>query len=309
MENLCNVPELNYMTQIVFLLFEDCSQPEDSDLRYCVTIHFSPGVRCRNELLSKATDGLSNPNTPTPSPNKHAPIHTMAYSTKNGASSQLSVNSEDAGELRPKEVHIVRRYSEHMPISQGKLQSNKFSFQPSLSPVWMNKSSRNSAVKSHSETEITFEDKKRKVGVSSTYSQPVYHSNHGGIIDSMVPSTALSDSCGRHHSFDLSPGLEVRKSMPKIVKEAQPKSTVSFTIGGDSNGSNSSQSGKPGSTENLLNSDPPRSSNAGAMSGGIVLMYCRWLCLYHYYCCCYAITIIIVIKYYFVSSNRSFKNF
>ena len=38
------------MTQIVFLLFEDLSQPEKSEDRYRVHIHFSPGVRCRDEL-------------------------------------------------------------------------------------------------------------------------------------------------------------------------------------------------------------------------------------------------------------------
>lgn len=49
-KDIHSIPELNYITQIIFLLFEDLSQPEKSDLRYSIRIHFSPGVRCRDEL-------------------------------------------------------------------------------------------------------------------------------------------------------------------------------------------------------------------------------------------------------------------
>ena len=51
-------PELNYMTQIVFMLFEDISKPEDSLDKYHVDIHFSPGIKGRAELCS--TDGASS---------------------------------------------------------------------------------------------------------------------------------------------------------------------------------------------------------------------------------------------------------
>ena len=41
------------MTQIVIMLFEDVSQPECSEQRYRVEVHFSPGVKGRLELLQK----------------------------------------------------------------------------------------------------------------------------------------------------------------------------------------------------------------------------------------------------------------
>ena len=46
-------PELSYMTQIVIMLYEDFSQSLDSEQRYRVEIHFSPGVKGRLELLQK----------------------------------------------------------------------------------------------------------------------------------------------------------------------------------------------------------------------------------------------------------------
>ena len=56
--NIHNVPELNYLTQIVFLLYEDLSKPEKSDIRYCVYVHFSPGVRSRDELTAPQSDDI-----------------------------------------------------------------------------------------------------------------------------------------------------------------------------------------------------------------------------------------------------------
>ena len=61
MEQIALHPELNYLTQIVVLLFEDMSQPEGSDTRYCVDLLFSPGVkRCHDGAsLSEPTKSTS----------------------------------------------------------------------------------------------------------------------------------------------------------------------------------------------------------------------------------------------------------
>ncbi|KAL5500251.1 hypothetical protein EMCRGX_G011776 [Ephydatia muelleri] len=48
-------PELNYMTQIVFLLYEDTQQPPDSPQRYTVSIRFSPGAKYREKFLSEGS--------------------------------------------------------------------------------------------------------------------------------------------------------------------------------------------------------------------------------------------------------------
>ncbi|XP_033823768.1 inositol hexakisphosphate and diphosphoinositol-pentakisphosphate kinase 1 isoform X4 [Periophthalmus magnuspinnatus] len=50
MEYLSAVPELNYMTQIVIMLYEDNNKDPSSEERFHVELHFSPGVRgCESE--------------------------------------------------------------------------------------------------------------------------------------------------------------------------------------------------------------------------------------------------------------------
>jgi hypothetical protein len=44
MDYLDTVSELNYLTQIVIMLYEDPSEDEDSDKRFHVELHFSPGA-------------------------------------------------------------------------------------------------------------------------------------------------------------------------------------------------------------------------------------------------------------------------
>lgn len=40
------------MTQFVFLLFENCQVPVDSEERYKIEIHFSPGAKGREEIIA-----------------------------------------------------------------------------------------------------------------------------------------------------------------------------------------------------------------------------------------------------------------
>jgi inositol hexakisphosphate/diphosphoinositol-pentakisphosphate kinase len=44
MEYLDTVSELNYLTQIVIMLYEDSSEEEGSERRFHVELHFSPGA-------------------------------------------------------------------------------------------------------------------------------------------------------------------------------------------------------------------------------------------------------------------------
>ena len=49
MDYLGAVKELNYMTQIVIMLYEDPSKEVTSDDRFRVELHFSPGAKgCEN---------------------------------------------------------------------------------------------------------------------------------------------------------------------------------------------------------------------------------------------------------------------
>ena len=71
MDAIRKAPELNYMTQIVFMLFEDVNKPDDSLDKYHVDIHFSPGIKGRRELASDGSRSLvkkSSPELPEKSP-------------------------------------------------------------------------------------------------------------------------------------------------------------------------------------------------------------------------------------------------
>ena len=46
MEYVSLVSELNYMTQVVIMLYEDPTKEASSDERFDVELHFSPGVNC-----------------------------------------------------------------------------------------------------------------------------------------------------------------------------------------------------------------------------------------------------------------------
>ena len=46
MEYVSLVSELNYMTQVVIMLYEDPTKEATSDERFHVELHFSPGVNC-----------------------------------------------------------------------------------------------------------------------------------------------------------------------------------------------------------------------------------------------------------------------
>ncbi|XP_065883522.1 inositol hexakisphosphate and diphosphoinositol-pentakisphosphate kinase 2-like isoform X2 [Dysidea avara] len=56
---LDSAAELNYMTQIVFLLFENSQAPVDSEGRYKVEIHFSPGAKGREEIVASGGSASS----------------------------------------------------------------------------------------------------------------------------------------------------------------------------------------------------------------------------------------------------------
>uniref|UniRef100_UPI0035901EFF inositol hexakisphosphate and diphosphoinositol-pentakisphosphate kinase 2-like isoform X4 n=1 Tax=Myxine glutinosa TaxID=7769 RepID=UPI0035901EFF len=58
MDYLSNVSELNYMTQIVIMLYEDPNKDPCSEERFHVELHFSPGVRgCEEEMAAPSGSG------------------------------------------------------------------------------------------------------------------------------------------------------------------------------------------------------------------------------------------------------------
>lgn len=86
MEYVSMVSELNYMSQIVIMLYEDPTKDPCSDERFHIELHFSPGVNCcvqknlppgpgfrphsRNESAASKNSSANTSTTPTPEDNK-----------------------------------------------------------------------------------------------------------------------------------------------------------------------------------------------------------------------------------------------
>ena len=104
MDAIRKTPELNYMTQIVFMLFEDVNKPEDSLDKYHVDIHFSPGIKGRAELVTDGSSALlkkSSPELPEKSPQifvKRLSHVTIMGSSESGTSVAGIPRTKPAGE-------------------------------------------------------------------------------------------------------------------------------------------------------------------------------------------------------------------
>lgn len=59
MEYLDTVSELNYLTQIVIMLYEDPSEEENSEKRFHVELHFSPGAYGCYDVLPEVEPSMS----------------------------------------------------------------------------------------------------------------------------------------------------------------------------------------------------------------------------------------------------------
>ncbi|CAF4897167.1 unnamed protein product [Rotaria sp. Silwood1] len=75
MEYLDTVSELNYLTQIVIMLYEDSSEEEDSEKRFHVELHFSPGAYgCFDVLpeIDSVSENINPIRTVLPKSNRQA---------------------------------------------------------------------------------------------------------------------------------------------------------------------------------------------------------------------------------------------
>ena len=61
LDKLDSTPELNYLTQIMFMMYEDTRQPPDSPARFEVQVLYSPGVQYRERFLSGVGGQGHNP--------------------------------------------------------------------------------------------------------------------------------------------------------------------------------------------------------------------------------------------------------
>ena len=95
MDVMRKAPELNYMTQFVFMLFEDVRKPEGSMDKYHVDIHFSPGIKGRRELIFEGSNALlkkSSPELPEKSPQVF--VQRLSHISVVGSSEAMKINPD-----------------------------------------------------------------------------------------------------------------------------------------------------------------------------------------------------------------------
>jgi len=123
---LDSAPELNYMTQIVFLLFENIQAPKDSKDRYKVEIHFSPGAKGREEIIAS---GLSASNLGLAHKKHSVPLRRMLPSNVNHRkASHLDVPTIDPLQVkRPaKSLPTLMTQEQLDTVRQVSLKNNLF---------------------------------------------------------------------------------------------------------------------------------------------------------------------------------------
>ncbi|KAL5500255.1 hypothetical protein EMCRGX_G011780 [Ephydatia muelleri] len=93
LEKINSIPELNYMTQILFQLFEDPHQSPDSPLRYLINVHFSPGVRGREDLIGTGEESCHNGHRDAPPSDVSSSLKPQQYDPRRASSSAPGLES------------------------------------------------------------------------------------------------------------------------------------------------------------------------------------------------------------------------
>ncbi|CAF0737959.1 unnamed protein product [Adineta steineri] len=132
MDYLDTVSELNYLTQVVIMLYEDSSEEEDSEKRFHVELHISPGAYGCFDVPPEIDSVTSNPNnirTVLPKSNREAAHSPPRRSAK--------VPIPDS----PREIELEPNMSSSLPQSELiSLSSSKSSDESTLNKIKSNKS-------------------------------------------------------------------------------------------------------------------------------------------------------------------------
>ena len=175
-------PEMSYMTQIGIMLYEDFSQSLDSEQRYRVEIHFSPGVKGRLELLQKgcrqpkdlllgfsSTDGAGtkiSPDQASKSPMwvKHLPATLVEGTVRQTNASTVGSKSTPAVSRKMSEPTMSQR-------SNSEVQLLKKMPQKSLSSIFKSEQhglqSQSDSLLDHTPSKKTGEDRGKPAGEDS----------------------------------------------------------------------------------------------------------------------------------------------
>ena len=89
-KRISSMPELNFLSQIVMLLFEDESKPVDSSCRYYMHLHIGCGVKARKQTFSDGVPFIDG-ETPSPSFVKRLPTIPVHRETPSTSKNMLGV--------------------------------------------------------------------------------------------------------------------------------------------------------------------------------------------------------------------------
>jgi len=92
MDFIANVPELNYLTQIVIMLYEDPNESPESENRFHIELHFSPGEKIDKSLTDESPGIMLN---------KPAPMSRVDLKPEEAQALQKAVDEANQNRMRP----------------------------------------------------------------------------------------------------------------------------------------------------------------------------------------------------------------
>ncbi|CAH1993420.1 unnamed protein product [Acanthoscelides obtectus] len=108
MEYISMVSELNYMSQIVIMLYEDPTKDPCSEERFHIELHFSPGVNCCVQKNLPPGPGFRPHSRNESAASKNCSLNTSATATPEDAKSQCSPRiDEEAETLTDEDKYIL----------------------------------------------------------------------------------------------------------------------------------------------------------------------------------------------------------
>ncbi len=221
-------PELNYMTQIVFMLFEDVSQPEESCSRYRVDLHFSPGVKGREELLKGGPSTSNSKLSPDLLAKSLLPVKRISCEGSDGLWRQGGV--VDSPHFMPRLQHVP------VPIGQRKTSVPSILKSASDGQLLRGGTRRGSTPMPIVVTNRRFRLRSESESNSDLYSSSTSVLERGGMVVEYEEDTEGSDDSNPGFQFVVgsnSPPKKPPKSIPAFENViAPPWSEDSPEIGG-----------------------------------------------------------------------------
>ncbi|XP_018562040.1 inositol hexakisphosphate and diphosphoinositol-pentakisphosphate kinase isoform X2 [Anoplophora glabripennis] len=122
MEYVSMVSELNYMSQIVIMLYEDPTKDPCSEERFHIELHFSPGVNCCVQKNLPPGPGFRPHSRNESAASKNSSLNTSATATPEETKSQCSPRIDEEGEIAVEEERLILdppRVLESPPSNNG----------------------------------------------------------------------------------------------------------------------------------------------------------------------------------------------